>query len=112
MTKEDPAPYDSQANGFVEVGILLMRGIFRTLKLCLESRIQHRIPIDHAIVPWLVTHACLILNTSAVGPDGITAWTRARGRPFTQKPLHFGEKVLYKLPVKGPFSQPDGKCTD
>jgi hypothetical protein len=38
IAKEDPAPYASQGNGGVEVGIMVLRGRFRTLKLCLEAR--------------------------------------------------------------------------
>ncbi len=74
VTKEEPAKYDSQSNGLVEVGVLLVRGLFRTLKLCLEDRIGRFIPVDHALVPWMLEHACLILNTTAVGPDGLTGW--------------------------------------
>ena len=38
MTKEDPATYDSQSNGGTEVGVRLVRGMLRTVKLCLEQR--------------------------------------------------------------------------
>ena len=40
LTKETPAPYGSQSNGGTEVGVMLIRGIFRTLKLCLEGHLQ------------------------------------------------------------------------
>ena len=33
ISKEDPAPYDSQGNGGTEVGVMILRGLFRTLKL-------------------------------------------------------------------------------
>lgn len=108
VSKEEPAKYDSQSNGLTEVGVFLVRGIFRTLKLCLEARIERQVPVRHAIVPWLLEHCCLILNTTSVGPDGMTAWARVRGRPFAQRLVGFGEKVLHKLPVKGPQSAPDG----
>ncbi len=108
VTKEEPAKYDSQSNGLVEVGVLLVRGLFRTLKLCLEDRIGRFIPVDHALVPWMLEHACLILNTTAVGPDGLTGWARVRGRAFGQRLVGYAEKVLYELPMKGPNSQPDG----
>ena len=39
ISKEDPAPYDSQGNGGIEVGVMILRGLFRTLKLCLEARL-------------------------------------------------------------------------
>ena len=35
---ESPAAYESQSNGGIEVGIKIVRGMFRTLKLCLEAR--------------------------------------------------------------------------
>ena len=78
------------------------------MKLCLEASLAFYIPVDHALIPWLLEHTCLILNTTAVGPDGRTARTRVRGRKFSQRLLKFGEQVLYKLPVKGPLSAPDG----
>ena len=54
------------------------------------------------MIPWLLEHTCLLLNVKTRGADGLTPWARARGRNFAQKLLGFGEKVLYKLPVKGP----------
>ena len=108
VSKEEPAKYDSQSNGLTEVGVQLVRGHFRTLKVCLEARLEKYIPVNHAVVPWLLMHTCLLLNAAVRGPDGLTAWTRCRGRSFNQKLLNFGEKVLYKLPTKGPLSAPDG----
>ena len=108
MSKEDPAAYDSQSNGSTEVGVKMVRGMFRTLKLCLEARLGKLIPISHPIVPWLLEHACLLLNTAVRGTDGHTAWARARGRPFRQIVLGFGEKVLFRYPGKGPRSPPTG----
>ena len=108
LSKEEPAPYDSQSNGGTEVGVMLIRGLFRTLKLCLESQIGRYIPAGHAVVAWLLEHTCLILNVRSRGSDGLTSWERVRGRPFGQQVVGFGETVLYKLPVKGPRSQPDG----
>ena len=100
ISVESAAKYDSQSNGLTEVGVALVRGMFRILKLCLEARIERYIPVDHAIVPWLLEHASLIFNTSGIGPDGLTAWARARGRGFNQPMLGFGEQVLYKLASK------------
>jgi len=60
--KEESAAYDSQSNGGTEIGVRLVRGRFRTVKLCLEQRIDKCIPIDHPAVPWLLEHTCLLLN--------------------------------------------------
>ena len=79
---ESAAKYDSQFYGLTEVGVCLVRGMLSTLDLCLEARIERYIPVDNAMVPWPLEHASLFLNRSGVGPDGFTAWARARGRGF------------------------------
>ena len=91
-----------------EAAVMLVRGLFRTLKLCLESSVGKRIPEDHALVPWLLLHTCLLLNTAVKGTDGLTAWHRARGRKFNCKLACFGEQVLYKFLSKGPLQAPEG----
>ena len=50
ISKEESAAYDSQSNGLTEIGVRLIRGVFRTLKVCLEDRVDKHIPIDHALV--------------------------------------------------------------
>ena len=108
VQEENPVVYDSQANGGVEVGVKIVRGVFRTLKLCLEARLGKYLPVAHAITAWLLQHACTVINARCRGPDGQTAWQRIKGRSFRQLLLGFGECVLYKLPSKGPQSAPDG----
>ena len=108
VSTEHPPKYDSQSNGGVETGVRLIRGQFRTLKLCLEARIGKIVPINHAIVPWLLEYAALLLAVRYVGKDGKTAWYRARGRNFGCSGLNFAELILYKLPAKGPMHNPDG----
>ena len=73
LTKEQSAAYDSQSNGGTEVGVMLVRGLLRTVKLCLEARIGKYVPVDHAIMPWMVDHVCLLLNAVVRGADGLTA---------------------------------------
>ena len=102
LGKEQSAAYDSQSNGGTEVGVRLVRGLLRTLKLCLEERIGKYIPVDHAVVPWLVDHVCLLLNVVVRGSDGLTSWHRVRGRPFNQQLVGFGESILHRYPGKGP----------
>ena len=62
ISSETPPAYDSQSNGSVELGVMLVRGMFRTIRLCLEARIGRTIPVDHAVIPWLLEHACLLIN--------------------------------------------------
>ena len=60
-----PPAYDSKANGSVENAVKLVQGLLRTLKECLEKRIRHRIPPDHAIMAWLVHHTAWLLTVQA-----------------------------------------------
>ena len=87
---------------------MLIRGLFRTLKLCLEARIGKVIPVGHALIPWLLEHTAMLLNVKCRGQDGLTPWQRVRGRPFNQPMLGFAEMVLHKLPPKDPKSGLDG----
>ena len=72
ISQEHPPAYDSQSNGGVEVGVKLIRGLFRTLKLCNEARIDKFIPVDHPVVAWLLEHTCLILSVRVRGNDALT----------------------------------------
>ena len=102
---ESPAAYESQSNGGIEVGIKIVRGMFRTLKLCLEAMLGKHISANHALIPWLLQHTCTILNAKSRGSDGLTCWERIKGRMFSQLLLGFAETVLYKLPSDGPARQ-------
>ena len=105
---ENPVEYDSQSNGGTEIGVKIIRGLFRTHRLCLEERIGCKVPTGHPIMAWLLEHVSLILNTRSRGSDGRTPWERVRGRAFGQRVLGFGESVFYQYPKKGPKSNQDG----
>ncbi len=105
---ENSQEYDSQANGGTEVGIRNVRGFFRTLKFCLERRIGYSIPAKHPITAWLIEHAAHLITVCAKGPDGMTPWQRARGRPFGLKAYGFLECVMWKPPLKGPQHDVEG----
>ncbi len=107
-TREQSHPRDSQSNGGTEVGIRIVRGLFRTLRLCLEKRVGHRIPPNHPLTPWLLEHTAVLLNASVKGDDGRTAWCRARGRNFGANLYGFGESVFWKHPNKGPQHDVEG----
>ena len=101
-TLEHSQAYDSQASGGTEVGVRSLRGQFRTLHLCLQDRVGQVIPVTHPLTSWILEHSALLLNAQHRGEDGLTAWSRARGRAFGQRLIGIGESVLYKLPLKGP----------
>ena len=102
VTVEHSQAYDSQASGGTEVGVRALRGLYRTLRLCLEKRIGQVVPVQHPLSSWLLEHTALLLNASLRGDDGLTPWARVRGRAFGQRLIGFGESVLYKLPLKCP----------
>ena len=74
VQSESPPAYDSQSKVGAEVAIRVVRGVFPTLKLCLEASIGHYVPVNHSLVPWLLQHTCVMLNARARGSDGLTAW--------------------------------------
>ena len=71
--------------------------MIRTIKDCLESRIQQRIPAEHAVMSWMTQHAAWILTTRARSSDGKTAYEYLRGEPFSKRMVGFGEVCLAKL---------------
>ena len=92
-----PPAYDSKANGSIEHAVRLVQGLLRTLKLCLERRLLHSIPADHAIMAWLVQHTAWLLTVQSRGQDGFTAYERLRGKPWSRRMACFGETCLAKL---------------
>ena len=82
--EKSPPAYDSQANGDAENAIKQVQGMVRTLKSCLEDRLQAKLPTDHAAIWWLVRHAAWLLLIRVRGRDGRTAYERSRGRPFNK----------------------------
>jgi len=82
VSQEEPMTYESQSAGGVEVGIRNFRGMYRTLRSCLESRFGKKLPVNHPLAAWLVEHVTAIRNIRVRGTDGLTPWFKARGRPF------------------------------
>ena len=108
VSTEHSQAYDSQASGGTEVGIKILRGLFKTLKLCLEGRIGRKVPVHHPVTSWLLEHTSLLQNARVRGEDGMTAWARVRGRAFGQRLIGFGERILWKQPLKGPQHDAEG----
>ena len=88
--EEHPPEYDPQANGSAEVGVKLVKGHFRTVKSCLESKIGFKIPVQHPLVAWLVRHAASLVTWCSRGHDGRTAYQRVKARDFRTRLMAFG----------------------
>ena len=99
---EHPPTYDPRANGSIENAVKQLKGYLRTLKLSLERKLGKRVPDSHATFAWLVEHAAWLLTVRRVGDDGQSPYQRIRGRPFNKRLVEFGERVLYKLHMRGP----------
>ena len=96
VLEEHPPEYDPQSNGSAEVGVRLVKGVLRTLRSCLESKIGHRVPVRHPLTSWMVRHAADLVTWCSKGHDGRTAYQRLRGRDFKTRLLGFGELCRFK----------------
>ena len=108
LTTEQSAAYESQSNGATEVAVRAIRGLMRTLRLCLEARVGQKVPDSHPLMAWLLEHTAHLLNVTVRGDDGLTPWARVRGRAFNQRLFGYGESVIAKLPSKGPQHDVEG----
>ena len=89
-------PYDPQTNGHAEGAVRLIKGQFCAMLLGLERHLAGRIPLDHPIIAWLVSHTAYVRTARVVGADGATAQQRARGSASTPPLIAFGELCRYK----------------
>ena len=82
VTSENPPEYDPRANGNAEVGVKIVKGIFRTFRSGLEEELGYRVLARHPLMAWRVRHAADVVNWSMRGPDGLTAYQRVGSKPF------------------------------
>ena len=93
---EGLVPYALQTNGAAENAVRLLKGTLRANLLSLERQLRARIPLDHPILAWLVSHSANIRTMRVKGPDGRTAHQRANGAGSSVGLLPFGEMCRYK----------------
>ena len=82
VTTEDER--DKESTGLIENGIMLLRGIIRTVQCHIESRTQEPLSDDSLVIPWLVEHAGCILSRCQKGRDGRTPFERLHRKKPTQ----------------------------
>ena len=87
--EEHPAPYYSKAKGAVENAVKQVQGLARTLKISLERIINKSIPLEHAVVAWLVEHAAFVLTARRLTDNGMTAYQHLQGPQFVRSFMIF-----------------------
>ena len=94
---------DSQSNGRAERAVQSVEMMTRTLKLVIEARIGHQLPVECAFFTWVIRHAADLYNKYQVGRDRQTPYQRARGRLYTGELLQIGSLRMYRVsgPVQG-----------
>ena len=90
----------SQSNGRAERAVQTVVDQIRTLKSALESRLDKRLPADHAVFRWLVEHTVSLINRFKVHEDGQTAYQALHGQRASEKVVEFGEQVFFSVPKR------------
>ena len=88
---------DSQSNGRVERTVRSIEEIARILKSDVEKRIASGIELTSPLFDWILRHSVDLLNKRQVSKDGLTAFERLRGRPYSGVLIRFGSTVLHRL---------------
>ena len=105
VTTEDAVKGDKASNGLIEKATMLLRGIIRTVKCHIESRMQEPLNDDSLVMPRLVEHAGCILSRCQKSRDGKTPFERLHGKRPTQEFVPFGEKVLARKITTDPMNR-------
>ena len=95
VVSEGSARGDPQSNGAAEAGVGVVKGLVRTLKIALQSRLQREIPAEHPVMAWLVRYASASYRRYRVGPDGRTPYERSVGRRCSTLVAEFGEAIWF-----------------
>ena len=97
QTLIEESPIGSSAsNGSIEAAIGQVEAQIRVIRLALENNFMVKIPVMHPVMPWLVAHACFLLNRFMIGHDGMSAYQRLRKKPFNKPIVELAETVYYK----------------
>ena len=96
---------DSRSNGAAERAVQAVAEQVRVIRRGLEVRLGLKLSCKHPVTCWLVEHCADLISKYQVGDDGKTAYERWKGKRFTLEELEFGEKVHYRLNMKGKAKQ-------
>ena len=94
---ETAARSDSKGNGKSEKAVQSIEETVRTLMIDLELRCGEKMPVLEPFFPWLLEHACDLLNKYKVRRGNRTAWEYLRGKPYSGEVYPFGTPVLHMI---------------
>ena len=92
MSSHSP-DYDPQGNGNAEIGVQIVKSMFRTHRSVLGDDLVYRVPAGHPLKAWLVRHTGNVVTWSIKGPDELTAYQRFRLKPFGTRLFRFGKSA-------------------
>ena len=94
---------DSKGNGQAEKAVQSIEEIVRTLFIDLERRCGEELSVHGHFSPWLIEHACDLLNKYEVLKGNRTAWEFTKEKPYTGDIYAFGTPVMHRIsgPVQG-----------
>lgn len=95
---------DPKSNGAAENAVKLVKGLIRSLKDDLESRLGTSIPETHGLLSWLVRQAAYVYRQYSLGPDGRTPHERLTGRRSRPAVAEFCERVWW-MPLQTPANR-------
>ena len=73
----------------------IAKGLIRTVRSSLESRLGARIPDDHPLLSWIVQYSGAMQRRFTTGDDGRVPHERVHGRKCHQPMAEFGERVWW-----------------
>ena len=111
-SEEHSPEYDSKSNGAAEGAIRRLRELFRTIRSCLQRRLEKTIEVSHPLMSWMIEHTAHLQTALVRGKDGQTPWQKVRGREFNMRSLSFAEECIFKLPSKGPRFDAGGNMSN
>ena len=85
---------DSQSNGAAENAAREAEGMIRTWKVFVQDKLNIVIDNKHVLLPWLVSHAGVIITRYKKVHDGKTAYQKIKNNRPSNKMMPFGEKVV------------------
>ena len=90
------AAVPSVINGQAEKTVQPIEEMVRTLLMYLEQRCGEELSVHNDVSPWLLEHACGLLNRYKVRRGNRTAWEFIREN-LTQARFAFGTPAMHRM---------------